>query len=98
MEKLLIEGGIPLSGEIEVQSAKNCVLALLAASILTDKKVIIYKCPKITDVINMLKILEYIGSKVLWQGDTLVLDGSNINIFEIPSIYAKEISSSQFLM
>lgn len=98
MEKLLIEGGISLSGEMEVHSAKNCVLALLAASILTDKQVVIYKCPKIVDVMNMLKILECLGSKVLWQDDTLILDGSNLNSYEIPSVYAKEIRSSQFLM
>jgi len=98
MEKLLIEGGISLSGEMEVHSAKNCVLALLAASILTDKQVVIYKCPKIVDVMNMLKILECLGSKVLWQDDTLILDGSSLNSYEIPSVYAKEIRSSQFLM
>ncbi len=98
MEKLLIDGGIRLSGELEVHSAKNCVLALLAASILTDKQVVIYKCPQITDVLNMIKILEHIGSKVFWQGDTLIIDGSSINSFEIPSNYAKEIRSSQFLM
>ena len=64
MEKLLIDGGIRLSGELEVHSAKNCVLALLAASILTDKQVVIYKCPQITDVLNMIKILELLMNMV----------------------------------
>ena len=36
MEKLIIDGGVKLSGELEVYSAKNCVLALLAASVLTE--------------------------------------------------------------
>lgn len=98
MEKLIIDGGLRLSGEMEVHSAKNCVLALLAASILTDKQVIIHKCPKIADVMNMIKILKYIGSEVFWQGDTLLLQGDNIKGYEIPSLYAKEIRSSQFLM
>ena len=98
MEKLIIDGGVKLSGELEVYSAKNCVLALLAASVLTEKNVVIHNCPKITDVLNMIKILESLGSVVIWHGDTIVIDSSNISRFEIPSNYAKEIRSSLFLM
>ncbi len=98
MEKLVIDGGVRLSGELEVHSAKNCVLALLAASILTEKSIIIHNCPKITDVLNMIKILESLGSVVVWQGDTIVIDCGNVKGFEIPPSYAKEIRSSLFLM
>lgn len=98
MEKLIIDGGVRLSGELEVHSAKNCVLALLAASILTEKSIIIHNCPKITDVLNMIKILESLGSVVVWQGDTIVIDCGNVKGFEIPPSYAKEIRSSLFLM
>lgn len=98
MERLIIDGGVRLSGELEVHSAKNCVLALLAASILTEKSIIIHNCPKITDVLNMIKILESLGSVVVWQGDTIVIDCGNVKGFEIPPSYAKEIRSSLFLM
>ncbi len=45
MEKFVIEGGRPLYGEIEIQSAKNAVLPLLAASVLTEERIVIHNCP-----------------------------------------------------
>ena len=98
MEKYIVNGGKRLEGQLEVYSAKNCVLALLAASILTEKEVIIHKCPLISDVFSMIKILQSIGCKVRWQADTLVLDCSVLTDSQIPSEYAKEIRSSLFLM
>ena len=53
MDKFYIQGGLKLDGEVEVYSAKNSVLALLAASILTDEQVVIHNCPKIGDVFSM---------------------------------------------
>ena len=44
MEKYVIEGGVPLYGEVEIQSAKNAVLPLLAAAVLTEGRVVIHKC------------------------------------------------------
>lgn len=98
MERFKINGGNKLEGTLDVYSAKNSVLALLAASILTENQVVIHKCPLITDVFNMIKILENLGSKVSWQGDSLVLDNASANCFEIPSSYAKEIRSSIFML
>ena len=98
MEKYIVNGGKRLEGQLEVYSAKNCVLALLAASILTEKEVIIHKCPLISDVFSMIKILQSIGCKVRWQADTLVLDCGVLTDSQIPSEYAKEIRSSLFLM
>lgn len=98
MDKFLIVGGNKLDGEIEVIRAKNCVLALLAASILTEDTVVLHNCPKITDVYNMLNILISLGAKVEWQGQDIVIDSSGLNSCEIPQSYAKEIRSSIFLM
>ena len=57
MDKFIIEGGGKLYGRAEIQSAKNSVLPLLAASVLTDEQVIIRDVPAISDVENMLHIL-----------------------------------------
>ena len=57
MDKFIIEGGKSLYGSVAIQSAKNAVLPLLAASILTDEQVKIHKCPRIREVMNMVKIL-----------------------------------------
>ena len=71
MDKFVIEGGRPLYGEIEIQSAKNAVLPLLAAAVLTEERVAIHKCPRITDVLNMAQILCELGCKTKFEGDTL---------------------------
>ena len=61
MDKYIIEGGRPLYGEVEIQSAKNAVLPLLAASVLTEERVVIRRCPRIADVLNMVQILGELG-------------------------------------
>ena len=68
MDKFIIEGGRRLCGEVEIQSAKNAVLPLLAASILTDERVIIHRCPRIRDVLNMIEILCELGCKTSFEG------------------------------
>lgn len=98
MNKYVVMGGNKLDGQLEVFSAKNCVLVLLAASILTEEQVIIHKCPRITDVYNMLLILNELGVKTTWQGDSIVIDSSNANNYEMPQSISKEIRSSIFLM
>ena len=87
MDKFYIKGGLKLDGEAEVYSAKNAVLALLAASILTEEQVVIHKCPKINDVFSMIKILQSLGCVVEWQDDTIVINSSQADKHEIPQKY-----------
>ena len=77
MDKFVIEGGGRLSGETEIQSAKNAVLPLLAASVLTDERVEIHKCPRIADVMNMVGILGELGCKTHFEGDTMCIDSAD---------------------
>lgn len=98
MEKCVINGGNRLSGSIKVESAKNSVLPLLAGSILTDEQVVIKNCPKINDVLSMIKILQSIGAKTWFEQDNLVVDASSVNNFCIDEKLAKELRSSVFMM
>lgn len=98
MEKYVIKGGRRLCGEVEIQSAKNAVLPLLAACILTDEKVIIRNCPRIADVLNMVQILRELGCKTEFEEDALVVDASDAANHEIPSALAKELRSSVFML
>lgn len=61
MEKLLIEGGIKLKGEVRVSGAKNSVLPILAATLLTDEPCIIENCPNLRDTNTMVKLLRSLG-------------------------------------
>ena len=61
MDKLVIEGGQPLKGEVTVSGAKNSVLPILAATLLTDDACIIKSVPNLRDTNTMLKILRSLG-------------------------------------
>ncbi len=69
MEKFIIEGGIPLSGEVKPSGNKNAALPLMAACLLTDEPVILHNMPIIRDVINMRDLIQSLGVSVV-QTDT----------------------------
>jgi UDP-N-acetylglucosamine 1-carboxyvinyltransferase len=98
MEKYIINGGRKLSGKIKIDSAKNAVLPILAGSILTDEEVVIMDCPKIKDVMNMIKILNYLGVKTEFSGDNLIIDSSGLNSYTLPQTLTGELRSSVFMM
>ena len=98
MTKLIINGGARLEGELKVQGAKNATLPILAAALLTEEPVIVYNWPAISDVYNMLSILEHIGAHVEYEKDRLVIDTRLAQRWEMPDRLAKEIRSSIFMM
>ena len=61
MSVLEVEGGRRLTGEIDIQGAKNSSLPILAATLLSGEKQIIHNCPQLSDVDAAVKILEYLG-------------------------------------
>jgi len=98
MEKLIVKGCGKLSGSISVQTSKNAVLPILAASILTEEKVVIRNCPNITDVDNMIKILRSLGCGAEKQGGAVIIESAGINKTDVPAELAKELRSSVFLL
>ena len=98
MEKMIINGGGRLYGSLQVQRAKNAVLPLLAASVLTDELVRIREIPKISDAENMLRILSELGCGIVREGNDAVIDSSNAASHEIPAVMTKEIRSSIFML
>lgn len=98
MEKYVINGGNKLCGSVRIQTAKNSVLPILAAAVLTDGTVKILDVPQITDVKNMVKILSRLGCKAVFSENNLIIDSSSADCFEIPSELAHELRSSVFLL
>ena len=98
MDKFIIDGGEKLYGKVRVHSAKNTVLPLLAASVLTDEQVKIHGVPAINDVENMLHILSEVGCVIKRQKDCAVIDSSNAVSHEIPTRLTKELRSSVFML
>ncbi len=68
MERLFITGGRKLSGEVTVQGAKNSILPVLAATILSGSESVIHNCPRLSDVEVACDILRYLGCRADWQG------------------------------
>ena len=98
MDKYVINGGGRLCGSVALQSAKNSVLPLFAASILTDKRVIIRDAPNISDVTCMAQILRELGAEVGFSDGNVTIDSANASCHEISSALTKELRSSVFML
>jgi len=93
-----IYGGNSLNGTIEIDTAKNAVLPIIAACVLTEEEIVLKKLPNIVDVRKMFEILKLMGASVKIEGRTAVINTKNINNLEIPSVLTKEIRSSIFIL
>ena len=100
MEKFIVEGGHTLSGSITPSGNKNAVLPILAATLLTDEKVTLYNIPRIIDVEVMVRLLESVGSSVVWKNDSTLEVVTRIppeKHISINEEYASEIRASILL-
>src|SRR5688572_9928240 len=78
MDSLLIKGGVPLKGEVTISGAKNAVLPIMAATLLTAERCTIRRVPDLSDVKFMGQILASLGAKVEFQGDTLTVQAAKV--------------------
>lgn len=98
MEKITIVGGNKLQGNIEIETAKNAVLPMIAGALLTPDPVVLCKVPYISDVHNMFEILRRMGCVVTMQETNVCIDTSGIVQHEIPRELAQAIRSSIFML
>jgi len=94
MSQLLIKGGRPLQGEVRIQGAKNAVLPILAATLLTKGQVILRECPRLRDVDASVRILRALGCQARWEGDSLVVDTGGMSGCAISDALMREMRSS----
>jgi len=84
-DKFLIQGGIPLSGEVEISGYKNTAGAVLAATLLTEEESTIDNLPQVTDVLDQIEILKQMGAEIEWLGKRKIkIRPVNINPEKIP--------------
>ena len=93
MAQYIIKGGRRLSGTVDVHGAKNAVLPLLAATLLT-KKSLLHNCPQLTDCTAACNILRYLGCRVSAEGDSISVDSSALHACDIPDNLMREMRSS----
>jgi UDP-N-acetylglucosamine 1-carboxyvinyltransferase len=78
MDSLSIKGGVPLRGEVTISGAKNAVLPIMAATLLTGEPCVIRRVPDLSDVKFMAQILESLGAEVKLDDDTLSVRAAKI--------------------
>ena len=94
MDKLIIEGGIPLHGEITVSGAKNAALPILCASLLAETPLELTSVAALKDIDTTLKLLDIMGVKVTRDADKVKLDASEVGSFEATYEMVKTMRAS----
>jgi UDP-N-acetylglucosamine 1-carboxyvinyltransferase len=94
MDKLLIHGGEPLSGEVAVSGAKNAALPILCAGLLVPGALELDNVPQLQDVATTLKLLERMGVRTGRQGSRVTLDASSVTDVEAPYDLVKTMRAS----
>ncbi|MGX7349387.1 UDP-N-acetylglucosamine 1-carboxyvinyltransferase [Dolosicoccus paucivorans] len=98
MQKLVIRGGKPLRGEIDVNGAKNSTVALIPAAILADSEVTLEGVPDISDVHALIEILEEFNVKTSFNNGTLKIDPSDMKCIPMPVGKIQSLRASYYFM
>jgi len=94
LDKLLIQGGARLNGEVTVSGAKNAALPILCAALLAEDTLSLSSVPKLKDVGTTIQLLEHMGVKVNRQADKVDLDARQIQSLEAPYEMVKTMRAS----
>ncbi|MDR1558860.1 MAG: UDP-N-acetylglucosamine 1-carboxyvinyltransferase [Clostridiales bacterium] len=89
-----ITGGKKLYGQLKVGGGKNAILPILASVVLNGSESVIHNCPKISDTLVSIEMLQSIGCKVKQEGETLIVDSSTADNWNVPAQLVREMRSS----
>lgn len=98
MEKIVINGGKDLSGEVVISGAKNAVLPIMAATLLCPGNFTISNVPDLKDTRTMMKLLDIVGSETSFRDNSLEIDSSNVNNPEAPYDLVKTMRASFYVL
>jgi UDP-N-acetylglucosamine 1-carboxyvinyltransferase len=98
LEKFIVMGGSRLVGEIKISGAKNAILPIMAASLLTKGQSTILQVPRINDVLTMQKILTFLGSKVSLNGSEMFIDGADVDPKEVTENLMRQLRASNLII
>ncbi|EZH66219.1 UDP-N-acetylglucosamine 1-carboxyvinyltransferase [Bacillaceae bacterium JMAK1] len=98
MDKLMVEGGHPLHGEVQIGGAKNSAVALIPAALLADSPVTIDNLPNISDVEVLAELVEHIGGRVNHNGDAMTIDPRQVMPMPLPNGRVKQMRASYYMM
>lgn len=94
MDRFLIRGGKKLKGIVHISGSKNAALPILVATLLTDEPCILHRIPNLRDVRTTLKILEYLGKKVVYKDNTVTITANGSLKNNLPYELVKQMRAS----
>jgi UDP-N-acetylglucosamine 1-carboxyvinyltransferase len=98
LDSLIINGGASLKGQVKISGAKNAVLPIMAASILSSSEVVLSEVPDLEDIKVMSEALSILGARVKRESDSLIIDSRNIRSCEIPEEISRKMRASNLVM
>lgn len=98
MDKIQINGGVPLHGTITISGAKNAALPLMAASLLTDEPLILENVPDLADIRSLMDILGHLGVETQLNQGVMTLRAKNITTTETPYELVRKMRASIVVM
>jgi len=98
LEKYVIVGGNRLSGTVRLSGGKNSVLTILPACLLSKGVCTIHDVPRLSDVYVMKEVLECLGARVNFSGNTMVVDASQVTSVEVPDRLTRLMRASNLVM
>ena len=98
MDAYIVTGGNRLFGETEVLAAKNAVLPIIACCIMIKGTVVLHGCEPLTDVLNMLRIVESLGGTCAFEGSDITVDCSGISRHVVGRELSGALRSSVFIL
>ena len=98
MQKIVVQGGQRLEGEVRISGAKNAVLPILCATLLADAPVRITNVPRLHDVLTTAKLLAGLGAGVEHAGDAMTVDPRSVNSHVAPYELVKTMRASVLVL
>ena len=98
MDKIIIKGNKPLSGSVKISGAKNAVLPVMAATLLTPGQFTIHNVPNLRDTRTMMKLLNIIGATSKYDNGSLIIDSTLANNPEAPYDLVKTMRASFYVL
>ena len=94
MDKIVVEGGVKLNGEIEISGAKNAALPILISSLLADGESVYSNVPRLMDIESIKLLLSSLGARIETDDRTVRIDGSGLNNHEAPYELVRKMRAS----
>ncbi|OGW50054.1 MAG: UDP-N-acetylglucosamine 1-carboxyvinyltransferase [Nitrospirae bacterium RBG_19FT_COMBO_42_15] len=100
MQKIIINGGVKLKGEVKISGAKNAALPIMAASLLAQSECVIHNVPKLMDVATMGKLISYLGAEVkgIEKNNTISINTKALVKYDAPYDLVKTMRASVLVL